>query len=220
MQRLPAGHTYAENAKPADRPIVLVIDDEYSVRRSLQRLLRSVGLDVETFASARDFLRKPIPERPACIVLDLCLSGSSGLDLQESLIRAGRHVPIIFISGQADVPSSVRALKSGAIDFLPKPVSDQALLDIIHDALLRDRDARQDRAEVAVIRQRFEALTGRERDVLRIVIQGRLNKQIASELGLSEKTVKFHRGNMMRKMQAGSLPDLVRHADRLNCTRS
>jgi FixJ family two-component response regulator len=198
-----------------ERPIVFVIDDDDSVRRSLERLLRSVDLDVETFASAQDFLRKPMPDRPACVVLDLRLPGPSGLELQESLTRSGHDVPIVFISGHADVPSSVRAIKAGAVDFLQKPFSDQALLDIIHGALRRDREARRDRAEVASIRVRFDTLTPRERDVLRLVIQGRLNKQIAGDLGIREKTVKFHRGRVMEKTQAGSVAELVRQADRL-----
>jgi FixJ family two-component response regulator len=201
--------------EPLERPIVFVIDDDDSVRRSLERLLRSVDLDVETFASAQDFLRKPMPDRPACVVLDLRLPGPSGLELQESLIRSGHDVPIVFISGHADVPSSVRAIKAGAVDFLQKPFSDQALLDIIHGALRRDREARRDRAEVASIRVRFDTLTPRERDVLRLVIQGRLNKQIAGDLGISEKTVKFHRGRVMEKTQVGSVAELVRQADRL-----
>jgi FixJ family two-component response regulator len=207
----PAG----SQGETADKPIVFVIDDDDSVRRSLERLLRSVDLDVETFASAQDFLRKPMPDRPACVVLDLRLPGPSGLELQESLIRSGHDVPIVFISGHADVPSSVRAIKAGAVDFLQKPFSDQALLDIIHGALLRDRDVRRDRAEIADIRLRFDTLTPRERDVLRLVIQGRLNKQIAGDLGISEKTVKFHRGRVMEKTQAGSVAELVRQADRL-----
>jgi FixJ family two-component response regulator len=156
-----------------------------------------------------------MPDRPACVVLDLRLPGPSGLELQESLIRSGHDVPIVFISGHADVPSSVRAIKAGAVDFLQKPFSDQALLDIIHGALRRDREARRDRAEVASIRVRFDTLTPRERDVLRLVIQGRLNKQIAGDLGISEKTVKFHRGRVMEKTQVGSVAELVRQADRL-----
>ena len=191
--------------EPLDQPIVFVIDDDDSVRRSLD----------ETFASAQEFLKKPLPDRPSCVVLDLRLPGPSGLELQESLIRAGHDVPIVFISGHADVPSSVRAIKAGAVDFLQKPFSDQALLDIIHGALRRDREARRDRAEVAGIRVRFDTLTPRERDVLRLVIQGRLNKQSAGDLGISEKTVKFHRGRVMEKTQAGSVAELVRQADRL-----
>lgn len=198
-----------------ERPIVFVIDDDDSVRRSLERLLHSVDLDVETFASAQEFLKRSLPDRPSCVVLDLRLPGPSGLELQESLIRAGHALPIVFISGHADVPSSVRAIKAGAIDFLQKPFNDQALLDIVHGALRRDREARRDRAEVAGIRVRFDTLTPRERDVLRLVIQGRLNKQIAGDLGISEKTVKFHRGRVMEKTQAGSVAELVRQADRL-----
>ncbi len=202
-------------ADPDDRPIVFVIDDDDSVRRSLERLLRSVNLDVRTFGSAREFVDLALPDRPACVVLDLRLPGPSGLELQESLIRAGRHLPIIFISGYADVPSSVRAIKAGAIDFLQKPFSDQSLLDIIHRALDRDREERRQRAELAVIRRRFDTLTSRERDVLSLVVLGRLNKQIAGDLGISEKTVKFHRGRVMEKTQVGSVAELVRQADRL-----
>jgi FixJ family two-component response regulator len=200
---------------PVDQPIVFVIDDDDSVRRSLERLLRSVDLEVQTFSSAREFVSVPVPDRPACIVLDLRLPGPSGLELQESLIQERRDVPIVFISGHADVPSSVRAIKAGAIDFLQKPFSDQALLDIIQRALRNDREARRERAELAAIRQRFDTLTPRERDVLGLVIQGRLNKQIAGDLGISEKTVKFHRGRVMGKTQAGSVAELVRQSDRL-----
>ena len=210
-----AGARVPGNGDPTDRPIVFVIDDDDSVRRSLERLLRSVDLDVQTFASAREFVDLPVPDRPACVVLDLRLPGPSGLELQEALIQARRDVPVIFISGHADVPSSVRAIKAGAIDFLQKPFSDQALLDIIHRALRHDRAARRERAELAAIRQRFDTLTPRERDVLGLVIQGRLNKQIAGDLGISEKTVKFHRGRVMEKTQVGSVAELVRQSDRL-----
>ncbi|MGH7392215.1 MAG: response regulator transcription factor [Candidatus Rokuibacteriota bacterium] len=197
-----------------------MIDDDDSVRRSLERLLRSVDLEVHTFSSAKEFLDRPPADRPACVILDLRLPGPSGLELQESLIRAERHLPIIFISGHADVPSSVRAIKAGAIDFLQKPFSDQALLDIVHRALDRDRAARRERAELAGIRQRFGTLTSRERDVLKLVILGRLNKQIAGDLGISEKTVKFHRGRVMEKTQVGSVAELVRQADRLGLRAS
>jgi len=213
--RAPVGSPATGPGEPVDRPIVFVIDDDDSVRRSLERLLRSVDLDVQTFTSAREFFELPLVDRPSCVVLDLRLPGPSGLELQESLIRAGRDIPIIFISGHADVPSSVRAIKAGAIDFLQKPFSDQALLDIIHRALRDDREARRERAELAAIRQRFDMLTPRERDVLGLVVQGRLNKQIAGDLGISEKTVKFHRGRVMEKTQAGSVAELVRQADRL-----
>jgi FixJ family two-component response regulator len=211
----PTGARVAGNGDQTDRPIVFVIDDDDSVRRSLERLLRSVDLDVQTFSSAKEFIDLPVPDRPACVVLDLRLPGPSGLELQESLIQARRDVPIIFISGHADVPSSVRAIKAGAIDFLQKPFSDQALLDIIHRALQHDHAAREERAELAAIRKRFDTLTPRERDVLGLVIQGRLNKQIAGDLGISEKTVKFHRGRVMEKTQVGSVAELVRQSDRL-----
>jgi len=204
------------NDEAADRPIVFVIDDDESVRRGLDRLLRSDGLDVEVFASAKLFMAREVPDRPACIVLDLRLPGASGLEVQENLTRARQDIPIIFISGYADVGSSVRALKAGAVDFLQKPVSDQALLDVVHDALERSRAMRRQRAEQAAIRARFDLLTPRERDVLRHMLRGLLNKQIASELGISEKTVKFHRGHVMAKTGAGSLAELVRDAERIH----
>jgi RNA polymerase sigma factor (sigma-70 family) len=197
-------------------PIVFVIDDDESMRRALERLLRSVGLQVETFSAASDFIGRTLPDRPACVILDLRLPGLSGLEVQESLARAGREIPIIFISGYADVPSSVRALKAGAFDFLQKPFSDQQLLDVIHEALERDRDERRRRAERAAVRERFDTLTPRERDVLHLVLLGLLNKQIAAELGISEKTVKFHRGRVMDKTQAGSVAELVRQAEKID----
>jgi FixJ family two-component response regulator len=200
---------------PGTRPIVFVIDDDESVRRGLDRLLRSDGLDVECFASSREFVARPVPDRPACVVLDLRLPGASGLEVQENLARAGWEIPIIFISGYADVGSSVRALKAGAVDFLQKPLSDQALLDIVHEALDRSRAARRQRAERAAIQTRFDLLTPRERDVLKLVLRGLLNKQIAAELGISEKTVKFHRGRVMAKTEAGSVAELVRLAERI-----
>jgi len=215
MWRAPASPRDAGIGESLEQPIVFVIDDDESVRRSLERLLRSVQLDVQTFGTAREFSVQSVSDRPACVVLDLRLPDLSGLALQESLIRSGRDVPIVFISGHADVPSSVQAIKAGAVDFLQKPFGDQELLDIIHGALLRDRDARRRRAEIAGIRVRFDTLTGRERDVLALVKRGRINKQIAKDLGISDKTVKFHRGRVMKKMQAGSLADLVRQADRL-----
>jgi len=202
-------------AAAAAPPIVFVIDDDESMRRALERLLRSVGLQVETFSAASDFIGRALPDRPACVILDLRLPGQSGLDVQESLARAGREIPIIFISGYADVPSSVRALKAGAFDFLQKPFSDQQLLDVIHEALERDRDERRRRAERAAVRERFDTLTPRERDVLHLVLLGLLNKQIAAELGTSEVTVKEQRGHVMQKMQVGSVAELVRAAARL-----
>ena len=205
----------ARSGDSVEQPIVFVIDDDESVRRSLERLLRSVKLEVQTFGTAREFLIQSVPDRPACLVLDLRLPDQSGLALQETLTHSGHDVPIIFISGHADVPSSVQAIKAGAVDFLQKPFSDQELLDIIHGALLRVRDARRERAEIAGIRARFDTLTRRERDVLALVVRGRINKQIAKALGISDKTVKFHRGRVMKKMRAGSLAELVRQADRL-----
>jgi FixJ family two-component response regulator len=196
-------------------PIVFVIDDDTSVRRGLERLLRSVGLEVESFASSQEFIVRPLPDRPACVVLDLRLPGASGLEVQETLSRARREIPIIFISGYADVASSVRALKAGAVDFLQKPFSNQALLDIVHEALGRSRTSLRLRAELASIRERFDGLTPRERDVLRLVLKGLLNKQVAAELGISEKTVKFHRGRVMEKTQAGSVAELVRLAEKI-----
>lgn len=158
LPRRPANRSCQGQDKPVEQPIVLVVDDDELVHRSLERLVHSVGLDVATFASAVDFLREPMPDRPACVVLDLRLPGSNGLEVQQSLTRRGHEIPIIFISGHVDVPSSVRAMKAGAIDFLEKPFSDQALLDLVYGALRRDREARRDRAELAAIRQRFDAL--------------------------------------------------------------
>ena len=205
----------AEASAPVP-PLVFVIDDDESMRRALERLLRSDGLQVETFSAASEFIARPLPDRPACVILDLRMPGLSGLEVQDSLVRTGREIPIIFISGYADVPSSVRALKAGAFDFLQKPFSDQQLLDVIHEALEHDRKERRQRAERAAVRERFSTLTPRERDVLRLVLQGLLNKQIAAELGISEKTVKFHRGRVMDKTQAGSVAELVRQAEKIN----
>ncbi len=214
---LPRGNSavHANDTTAMVTPIVFVIDDDESMRRALERLLRSDGLPVETFGAASEFIGRPLPDRPACVVLDLRMPGLSGLEVQESLARAGREIPIIFISGYADVPSSVRALKAGAFDFLQKPFSDQQLLDVIHEALERDRTGRRQRAERDAARERFATLTPRERDVLRLVLRGLLNKQIAAELGISEKTVKFHRGRVMDKTQAGSVAELVRQAEKL-----
>ena len=216
---IPSGSLVGATEMTAVPPIVFVIDDDESMRRALERLLRSDGLQVETFSAASEFIARPLPDRPACVILDLRMPGLSGLEVQDSLARAGREIPIIFISGYADVPSSVRALKAGAFDFLQKPFSDQQLLDVIHEALERDRNERRRRAERAAVRQRFDTLTPRERDVLYLVLQGRLNKQIAAELGISEKTVKFHRGRVMDKTQAGSVAELVRLAEKIDMRR-
>jgi len=195
--------------------IVYVVDDDESVRRALSRLLRSAGLNVETFPSAQAFLGRELPDRTACLVLDVRLPGLSGLDLQAALKQAGRAMPIVFISGQSDVPVSVQAMKAGALDFLQKPFDDEQLLSAIAGALARGRTARALRDESALVRQRFETLTPRERQVLGQVIAGLLNKQIAANLGAAEKTIKIHRGRVMQKMAAGSVADLVRMAQRI-----
>jgi FixJ family two-component response regulator len=194
---------------------VFVVDDDDSVRRSLSRLIRSAGWRVETFPTAKSFLEYTPPNRPGCLVLDLQLPGMSGLELQRSLVEAGRDIPIVFITGHGDVPSSVRAMKGGAVDFLQKPFDDQELLDCIARALRRSREQRLKRAERAVLQARFDTLTPREREVLMLVVAGKLNKQIAGDLGNAEKTVKIHRGRVMAKMQAGSVAELVRMFEKL-----
>ena len=195
--------------------LVFVVDDDASLRTSLQDLLESVGLRVAACASAQDFLRRPRPEGPSCMVLDVRLPGLSGLELQQELAKGDLAMPIIFITGHGDIPMSVQAMKAGAVDFLSKPFRDQDLLDAVHQALARDRQARAQRAERAALRRRFEALTPRQRDVMARMVVGLLNKQIAGELGTSEATVKTHRKQVMAKMRAESLADLIRFADQL-----
>jgi FixJ family two-component response regulator len=195
--------------------IVFIVDDDASMRESLKNLIRSVGLRVELFASAQEFLRSKRPDVPCCLVLDVRLPGLSGLDLQRRTTEAGMEIPIIFITGHGDIPMSVRAMKAGAVEFLTKPFRDQDLLDAIQQALERDRQARDQRAALDELRDRFASLTSREREVMKRVVAGLLNKQIGAELGTSETTVKIHRHQVMEKMGAGSLPDLVRMADRL-----
>jgi FixJ family two-component response regulator len=195
--------------------IVFVIDDDDSVRRALRRLIRSVGLQVELFGSAPEFLERPRPDVPSCMILDVRLPGISGLDFQRRLAEAKIHIPIIFITGHGDIPMTVRAMKAGAVEFLPKPFNDQDLLDAIHQALERDRVRRQQEAEIATLQERFESLTARERELLPWVISGLLNKQIAAEIGATEPTVKVHRSHLMRKMGAESIADLVRMAERI-----
>jgi RNA polymerase sigma factor (sigma-70 family) len=194
--------------------IVFIVDDDDAVRRALERLIRSVGLEVETFASGQDFLRRDPPARPACLVTDVRMPGLSGLELQQELTKAGLSMPMIFMTGHGTVPMSVRAMKAGAVDFLQKPVDEQQLLDVIHKALERGAREREERIRQAEIRTRMDLLTPREKEVFELVVRGMLNKQIAAELGASEKTIKVHRARVMQKMQADSLADLVRMAER------
>jgi len=198
------------------QPTVIVVDDDPGIRESVESLLRSVGLQVRALASVPEFLEKGRPEGPACLVLDVRLPGRSGLDFQRELAAANIHVPIIFITGYGDIPMTVQAIKGGAIEFLTKPFRDQDLLDAIQLGLARDRAWLESENAIAALRARFETLTPREREVMALVVTGRLNKQIAYEIGISEITVKVHRGQVMRKMEAASLPDLARMADKLN----
>lgn len=196
-------------------PTVIVVDDDPGVREALDGLLRSVGLRVKTVASVSEFLQEGRPAGPACLVLDVRLPGRSGLDLQRELIESDIQVPIVFITGHGDIPMTVQAMKGGAIGFLTKPFRDQELLDAIQEGLARDRAWLESERETAVLRTRYETLSPREREVMAQVVRGRLNKQIAGDIGLSEITVKVHRSHAMRKMRASSLPDLARMADRL-----
>jgi RNA polymerase sigma factor (sigma-70 family) len=196
--------------------MVFVIDDDGSIRTALKSLIRSVGLDVETFASCQEFLRFDRPQVPSCLVLDIRLPGMSGLDFQLELLRANIFLPVIFITAHGDIPMSVRAMKAGAMEFLTKPFRDQDLLDAIQLSLEKDRVRREQESEVSELRGRLETLTPRERELISLVISGRPNKQIADAVGTSEVTVKVHRANLMRKMQAESLADLVRMAGRLD----
>jgi len=192
--------------------VIAIVDDDASVQRGLQRLIRSAGWKVETFASAQEFLARSRTELPNCVLLDLQLPGLSGLDLQKRMAEVGLEIPIVFLTGHGNIPVSVQAMKAGAVQFLTKPVDEQELLQAIEEAVERDRRARQQQVEMSELRDRYESLTGREQEVMQKVISGMLNKQIAADLKITEDTVKFHRGHIMRKMNADSLADLVRMA--------
>jgi len=210
----------ARQPATAEAPIVFVVDDDESVREALRSLFRSVSLKVETFGSAADFLQSELPDVASCLVLDVRLPGVSGLDFQAELAKANIHIPIIFMTGHGDIPMSVQAMKAGAVDFLTKPFRDQDMLDAVAAAIERDRSRRKDEQRLSDVRARFDSLTEREREVMGLVTAGLMNKQIAGELGLSEITVKIHRGHLMRKMAARSLADLVRMAEVLGVRRS
>lgn len=198
-----------------DRAVVFVVDDDASMRRSLESLLKSVGNDVRLFSSAQDFMQAERPNVPSCLVLDVRLPGMSGLTFQQELAKAGITLPVIFITGYGDIPMTVRAMKAGAAEFLTKPFDDQSLLDAVHAAIERDRARRHDAASLGALKSRYDDLTDREKQVMKLVAAGWANKQIAAELGLSLVTVKVHRGQVMRKMLAKSVAELVRMADRL-----
>jgi len=200
-------------------PVVFVVDDDLSVRRSTERLIRSIGLEVQTFTSAREFLKNPPPARPACLVLDVRMPGLSGMDLQRELTQSGIHIPIIFITAHGDIPMSVRAMKAGATEFLTKPFRSRNLLEAIRAAIDRDRKALKDRSEIEELRQRYERLTPREREVLPLVAAGLLNKQVAGKLATTERTIKFHRAHIMKKACAESVADLVRMVEKLGIER-
>ena len=204
---------------PPDDPVVLVVDDDPSLREALSSLLRSVGLRVEVFGSAPEMLQAPLPEVASCLVLDIRLPKRSGLDFQTELINSNIKIPIIFITAHGDVPMSVRAMKAGAVDFLTKPFRDQDLLDAVANALERDRKRREEEKGVAKLKAKLETLTPRELEVMTLVTAGLMNKQVAGEIGVSEITVKIHRGHVMRKMGARSLADLVRMAEILGISR-
>jgi len=200
---------------PQPEAVIAIVDDDPSAREGLSSLLRSAGLKVETFASAQEFLARPSADAPSCLVLDLQLPGLSGLELQKRMAEAGLEIPIVFLTGHGNIPASVQAMKAGAVEFLTKPFDDEQLLQAIQEAVERDRRTRQQRVDLRKLRDRYESLTAREQEVMRLVVSGLLNKQIAGELNITEFTVKIHRGRVMRKMHADSLADLVRMAGNL-----
>jgi len=200
---------------PRSDAVIAIVDDDLSAREGLTSLIRSAGLQVETFASAPEFLARPAGETPSCLVLDLQLPGLSGLDLQKQMADSGLEIPIVFLTGHGDIPASVKAMKAGAVEFLTKPFDEEELLRAIQEAIERDRRTRQQRAGIRELQDRYESLTAREQEVMRHVVSGLLNKQIAAELNITEFTVKIHRGHVMRKMRADSVADLVRMADSL-----
>ena len=211
--------TYAMTARAEQQAVVFVIDDDASIREGLAALFISIGLEARTFASAAEFLQHQMPDAPCCMVLDVRLPGLSGLDFQAELNKSNKRIPIVFMTGHGDIPMTVRAMKAGAVEFLPKPFRDQDMLDAVQAGLEQNRDRRRRSSDTSKLKASFDSLTAREQEIMGLVTAGLMNKQIAGEVGISEVTVKLHRGNVMRKMGAKSLADLVRMADALGLRR-